>query len=82
TFRTAAAEESIRQMAKAFPEMIVGAGTVLTTEQADRPRHDMRPPRRADPGLLRFPCRPYLCKHRLPSLYQGNAPRQPRHRRT
>ena len=36
TFRTAAAEESIRQMAKAFPEMIIGAGTVLTTEQADR----------------------------------------------
>ena len=36
TFRTAAAEESIRQMAKAYPDMIVGAGTVLTTEQADR----------------------------------------------
>ena len=36
TFRTAAAEESIRKMAKAFPEMIIGAGTVLTTEQADR----------------------------------------------
>ncbi len=36
TFRTAAAEESIRIMAKEFPEMIVGAGTVLTTEQADR----------------------------------------------
>ena len=36
TFRTAAAEESIRQIAKAFPEMIVGAGTVLTTDQADR----------------------------------------------
>ena len=36
TFRTAAAEESIRQMAKAYPNMIVGAGTVLTTEQADR----------------------------------------------
>ena len=36
TFRTDAAEESIRQMAKAFPEMIIGAGTVLTTEQADR----------------------------------------------
>ena len=36
TFRTAAAEESIRQMAKAFPDMIIGAGTVLTTEQADR----------------------------------------------
>ena len=36
TFRTAAAEESIRKMVKAYPEMIVGAGTVLTTEQADR----------------------------------------------
>jgi len=36
TFRTAAAEESIRIMAQEFPEMLVGAGTVLTTEQADR----------------------------------------------
>lgn len=36
TFRTAAAEESIRLMAKTFPEMIIGAGTVLTTEQANR----------------------------------------------
>ena len=36
TFRTDAAEESIRQMAKAYPDMIIGAGTVLTCEQADR----------------------------------------------
>ena len=36
TFRTDAAEESIRRMAKAFPDMIIGAGTVLTCEQADR----------------------------------------------
>ena len=36
TFRTAAAEESIRIMADKFPELIVGAGTVLTPEQADR----------------------------------------------
>ena len=36
TFRTAAAEKSIRRMAKAFPDLIVGAGTVLTCEQADR----------------------------------------------
>ena len=35
TFRTAAAEESIRLMAEKFPEMLVGAGTVLTTEQVD-----------------------------------------------
>jgi len=36
TFRTDAAEESIKIMAKKFPEMFVGAGTVLTTEQVDR----------------------------------------------
>ena len=36
TFRTAAAEESIRIMAEKFPELVVGAGTVLTPEQADR----------------------------------------------
>ncbi len=36
TFRTAAAEESIRIISKQFPEMLVGAGTVLSTEQADR----------------------------------------------
>ena len=36
TFRTAAAEEAIRIMAEKFPDMLVGAGTVLTTEQADR----------------------------------------------
>lgn len=36
TFRTAAAEESIRIMTSEFPEMLVGAGTVLTTEQVDR----------------------------------------------
>lgn len=36
TFRTEAAEESIRQMAAEYPRMLVGAGTVLTTEQVDR----------------------------------------------
>ena len=36
TFRTDAAEDSIRAIAKKFPDMFVGAGTVLTTEQADR----------------------------------------------
>ncbi|MBO5353778.1 MAG: bifunctional 4-hydroxy-2-oxoglutarate aldolase/2-dehydro-3-deoxy-phosphogluconate aldolase [Lachnospiraceae bacterium] len=36
TFRTDAAEEAIRQMSQACPEMLVGAGTVLTTEQVDR----------------------------------------------
>lgn len=36
TFRTEAAEEAIRILADNYPEMIVGAGTVLTTEQVDR----------------------------------------------
>ena len=36
TFRTAAAEESIRRVAAELPEVLVGAGTVLTVEQADK----------------------------------------------
>ncbi|WP_026665784.1 bifunctional 4-hydroxy-2-oxoglutarate aldolase/2-dehydro-3-deoxy-phosphogluconate aldolase [Butyrivibrio sp. FC2001] len=36
TFRTDAAEEAIKIMSKEFPDMLVGAGTVLTCEQADR----------------------------------------------
>ena len=36
TFRTAAAEESIRIMKENYPEMLLGAGTILTTEQVDR----------------------------------------------
>lgn len=35
TFRTDAAKEAIRLMCEACPEMLVGAGTVLTTEQVD-----------------------------------------------
>jgi 2-dehydro-3-deoxyphosphogluconate aldolase/(4S)-4-hydroxy-2-oxoglutarate aldolase len=36
TFRTEAAEKSIRLMSEKYPEMLVGAGTVLTTKQVDR----------------------------------------------
>lgn len=36
TFRTACAEECIRIMSSEYPELLVGAGTVLTTEQVDR----------------------------------------------
>jgi len=36
TFRTDAAEESIQRISKEVPEMLLGAGTVLTTEQVDR----------------------------------------------
>lgn len=36
TFRTEAAEESIRLMNEKYPDMLVGAGTVLTIDQVDR----------------------------------------------
>ena len=36
TFRTEAAQQSIAEISKSFPQMFVGAGTVLTTEQVDR----------------------------------------------
>lgn len=36
TFRTAAAADVIKNMTEAYPEILVGAGTVLTTEQVDR----------------------------------------------
>lgn len=36
TFRTEAAEESIRLISEEYPDMLVGAGTVLTAEQVDR----------------------------------------------
>jgi 2-dehydro-3-deoxyphosphogluconate aldolase / (4S)-4-hydroxy-2-oxoglutarate aldolase len=36
TFRTPSAVESLGRIADAFPEMLVGAGTVLTPEQVDR----------------------------------------------
>ena len=34
TFRTACAKEAIAEITKALPDMLVGAGTVLTPEQA------------------------------------------------
>ncbi len=36
TFRTAAAEESIRVISEAYPEMLVGAGTVLSVDQVKK----------------------------------------------
>ena len=36
TFRAEGADKVISQMVKAYPDMLVGAGTVLTTEQCDR----------------------------------------------
>ena len=36
TFRTAAAQDAIRNIASEFPEMLIGAGTVLSTLQAEQ----------------------------------------------
>ena len=36
TFRTACAEECIKKIHEELPDMLLGAGTVLTTDQADR----------------------------------------------
>lgn len=36
TFRTACAKEAIKAVTEALPDMLVGAGTVLTPEQADQ----------------------------------------------
>ncbi|EKO3965969.1 bifunctional 4-hydroxy-2-oxoglutarate aldolase/2-dehydro-3-deoxy-phosphogluconate aldolase [Vibrio fluvialis] len=36
TFRTDAAQASIRLMRDAYPELLIGAGTVLTTQQVDQ----------------------------------------------
>lgn len=36
TFRTAAAEEAIRRIASSLPEIVLGAGTVLSVDQAER----------------------------------------------
>ena len=35
TFRTAAAADAIKAITEAYPDMVVGAGTVLNAEQAD-----------------------------------------------
>lgn len=40
TFRTDAAPEAIKLMSENFPDMLIGAGTVLTTEQADKAKEN------------------------------------------
>ena len=39
TFRTAAAEDAIKAIVKSCPEMLVGAGTVINVEQAERAKN-------------------------------------------
>lgn len=39
TFRTAAAAEAIARISREVPDMLVGAGTLLTPEQVEQARH-------------------------------------------
>jgi 2-dehydro-3-deoxyphosphogluconate aldolase/(4S)-4-hydroxy-2-oxoglutarate aldolase len=50
TFRTAAAAQAINRIASARPDFLVGAGTVLTTEQADT-AHDAGAHFAVSPGM-------------------------------
>lgn len=64
TFRTEAAEESIRLMSSRFPEMLVGAGTVVNVEQAKKAEA-------AGAAFIVSPgmCRPvieYAVEHKIP----------------
>lgn len=50
TLRTPAAMQALREMAKAYPEMLVGAGTVLTAQQVDE-AHDAGAKFIVSPGI-------------------------------
>jgi len=51
TFRTDAAEESIRRVSKSFPDVITGAGTVITLDQVKR-AHDAGAKYIITPGIV------------------------------
>jgi len=68
TFRTDAAEESIRNVSKSFPDVITGAGTVITLEQVKR-AHDAGAKFIVTPGIAEGVI-DYCCKNDLP-VYPG-----------
>ena len=68
TFRTDAAEESIRAVSKAFPDVLTGAGTVVTLEQVKR-AHDAGATYVITPGISNVVIE-YCCKHNIP-VYPG-----------
>lgn len=64
TFRTEAAEESIRIMKREYPQMLVGAGTVVNIEQAKR-AFDAGAAFLVSPGVSR-PVIEYAIEQKLP----------------
>ena len=66
TFRTAAAADAIKNMTEAFPNMVVGAGTVREVHRlpGSEPDHRQALPGDRHPGLPR---------HGEPERYRGRA---------
>ena len=68
TFRTDAAEDSIRAVSKALPGVLTGAGTVITLEQVKR-AHDAGAKYVVTPGIS-VPVIEYCCRNNIP-VYPG-----------
>ena len=68
TFRTDAAEESIRRVSRSFPDVITGAGTVITLDQVKR-AHDAGAKYIVTPGIAHAVVK-YCCDNDLP-VYPG-----------
>ncbi|MDR2568816.1 MAG: bifunctional 4-hydroxy-2-oxoglutarate aldolase/2-dehydro-3-deoxy-phosphogluconate aldolase [Oscillospiraceae bacterium] len=68
TFRTDAAEESIRAVSKAYPDVLTGAGTVITLEQVKK-AHSAGAKYIVTPGISR-PVIEYCCLNNIP-VYPG-----------
>jgi len=68
TFRTDAAEDSIRAVSKACPDVLTGAGTITTLEQVKR-AHDAGAKYVVTPGISRVVLE-YCCSSNIP-VYPG-----------
>jgi len=68
TFRTDAAEGSIRAVSKAYPDVLTGAGTVITLDQVKR-AHDAGAKYVVTPGIS-IPVIEYCCSNNIP-VYPG-----------
>ena len=68
TFRTDAAEASIRAVSVAFPDVLTGAGTVTTLDQVKR-AHDAGAKYVVTPGIS-IPVIEYCCSNKIP-VYPG-----------
>jgi len=68
TFRTDAAEDSIRAVSKAYPDVLTGAGTVITLDQVKR-AHDAGAKYVVTPGIS-VSVIEYCCLNKIP-VYPG-----------